>query len=171
MARLFFALWPQSAARDALARLAVDVAEHCGGRAVPAAKIHLTLAFLGEVAPGREAAAARAGAGLDADAIHATFDRLGAFPRAGVAWAGCSRVPPELGTLAAGLASGLRAEGFELEDRAFAAHVTLARRIRRKPGGEPIAPIEWRSHEVALVESDRRTGRYVTRGCWALRAR
>ena len=59
--RLFFAIWPDSTAVDALGRLAVEVAGRTGGRATPADKIHLTLAFLGEVAAERSGDVAAAG--------------------------------------------------------------------------------------------------------------
>jgi 2'-5' RNA ligase len=171
MARLFFALWPPDAARAALARHAVDVAERCGGRPVAAAKIHLTLAFLGELAPERAAAASAAADRVTGEAFVATFDRLGAFSRAGVAWVAPSRPPAQLEALAAALAARLRESGFALEERAFAAHVTLARRIRRKPEGALPEPLAWEANAFALVESDLRTGSYVTRGRWVLGTR
>jgi 2'-5' RNA ligase len=171
MVRLFFALWPPDAARAALARLALETAERTGGRAVPAAKIHLTLAFLGDVAVERAAAASAAADRVEGEAFSATFDRLGTFARAEVAWAGASQPPVPLEALAAALAARLREAGFALEERAFAAHVTLARRIRRKLDDVPIDPVAWDAKAFALVESDRRTGRYETRGSWVLGTR
>ena len=47
--RLFVALQPTDPARDALAALADDVS---GVRWVPAAQLHLTLRFIGEVSEG-----------------------------------------------------------------------------------------------------------------------
>ena len=171
MARLFFALWPPEAARAALSRLALDAAERTGGKPVAAAKIHLTLAFLGDLAPDRAAAAATAADRVEAQAFCTTFDRLGSFARAGVAWAGPSQPPPQLEALAASLAARLRESGFTLEERAFAAHVTLARRIRHKLAAAPVEPVAWAANAFALVESDLRTGRYETRGSWVLGTR
>jgi 2'-5' RNA ligase len=171
MARLFFALWPPDAARSELARLAAEVADRSGGRPVAASKVHLTLAFLGEVPAERAAAAIAAAQGVEGAGFSATFDQLGSFPRAGVAWAGPSRPPPELRHLADGLASRLRDAGFALDDRPFAAHVTLARRITRRIEAAAMAPVEWEAKSFALVESDRRTGRYTTRESWVLGAR
>ena len=82
-----------------------------------------------------------------------------------------SRPPPQLETLAAGLAAGLRESGFTLEERAFAAHVTLARRARRNIDGALPVPVTWEAMSFALVESDLRTGRYETRGSWMLGTR
>jgi len=53
--RLFFALWPPRESAQALARWAAALQ----GKAIPAEKIHLTLAFLGGVEPQKAIAAAR----------------------------------------------------------------------------------------------------------------
>ena len=52
-ARVFFALWPDADARVALAALAREIAARTKGRAPPAANLHMTLAFIGEVPPER----------------------------------------------------------------------------------------------------------------------
>lgn len=171
MARLFFALWPPDAARDALGALSTSVAAAAGGRAIPPAKIHLTLAFLGEVPASREEAVRAAAESVRAAPLDLAFDRLGSFPRSQVAWTGPSRVPEALIDLAEQLAEGLRARGFALETRRFAAHVTLARRIRERVAPAATPPIAWKADAFALVESQTSTGRYVTRGSWALGTR
>ena len=47
--RLFFALWPDEGVRAELARWTRALHAACGGRTTRADKLHLTLAFLGEV--------------------------------------------------------------------------------------------------------------------------
>src|SRR5436189_6019189 len=89
MARLFFALWPDAAALAALAGLAAELAVISGGKAVPSAKIHLTLAFLGEVTDDRLEAARRAAGMLRPRAFEVALDTVGSFRGARVAWAGC----------------------------------------------------------------------------------
>ncbi len=168
MARLFFALWPDAQARLALAARGKEVARRCGGRPVPAANLHLTLAFLGEVEPSaipalREAAGAGGG-----EAFELALDRLGAFARAGVAWAGCRVAPPALLALQAGLARRLGEAGFPQEERPFAAHLTLARRIRVPLAPEAMDPVRWPVGAFALVESVRGEGAYRTLAEWPL---
>ena len=153
---------------DALAKLAVEVAGRTGGRATPAGKIHLTLAFLGEVATERAADLVAVAGSLRALPFALSFDTLGWFRGARVAWTGCSRPAPELLELQQSLGAGLRERGFVLEDRPFAPHVTLARKIRRSVPPSATPPIGWPAREIALVQSGEGTGRYTTVGRWAL---
>ena len=138
--RVFFALWPDARARDALAALARDAAAQAQGRAPAAENLHLTLAFLGDVAPGRVAILQAIGRHVSAavPAFTLSLDCTGMFRGSGIAWAGASATPPELAGLVARLREALVAEGFALERRAFQPHVTLARRCR-KPGSIRIA--------------------------------
>jgi 2'-5' RNA ligase len=168
MARLFFALWPDEAARAALAARSKEVALRCGGRPVPAANLHLTLAFLGEVDPGRVPALHRAARPGRTAAFELALDWLGAFARARVAWAGCGRPPEELIALQAGLALRIREAGFALEERPFAVHLTLARRIRTPLAPEPMEAVRWKVSSFALVESVRGEGAYRTLAEWPL---
>ena len=168
MARLFFACWPSEDAARELARLAPEVADRTGGRAIPADKIHLTLAFLGEIPVDRVGIAESVAARTRSAAFTLVLDRLGAFRRAGGAWAGASSPDPGLLALQSALAAGLRAEGFALEERPFAPHVTLARRVERALPDEPIEPIRWRVTDFALVRTEPGRGRYTDVRRWAL---
>jgi 2'-5' RNA ligase len=166
--RLFFALWPDAAATSALASMGQTLAARTGGKAVPDGKIHLTLVFLGNVdAAGLEHARRAAGA-VREPAFEMVLDQAGSFRGARVAWAGCAAVPPALARLQASLARELRGRGFVLEDRPFAAHVTLARKIARPLAPEAVAPVKWRARELSLVRSEPGTGRYRPEGAWDL---
>ena len=169
MAKLFFALWPDEAAASALEALAGRIAARSGGKRVARGKIHLTLAFLGEMSVEREAAIRGVAARVSGAPIDARFDQAGCFWRARVAWAGTSEPAPALIDLQKRLAAELGKAGAVLEDRPFAPHVTLARRIERPIPVEALAPIAWRSRDFALVRSERDTGRYATLERWALR--
>ena len=166
MPRLFFAIWPDVAARERLAALAADVAQVARGKAVPAANLHLTLAFLGEVEAARLALLPEIAAGIEAGAFSLRFDRVGSFPRARVSWAGCAKAPAELVHLQSALARELAARGFALEERPFAPHLTLARKAVTALPPARIEPIQWSVAEFALVTS--RAGRYETVSSWRL---
>jgi 2'-5' RNA ligase len=171
--RLFFALWPDAAARDAIAVLARDVRRRCDGRVPRPENVHLTLAFLGDVAPDRVDALAVVGAAA-AGAVPPfvlTLDRLGGFRDAGIAWLGTDRAPAPLAELARRLAEGLAADGFRVERRPFAAHVTLARKCRAPPPQrERVAAVSWPVDALSLVASQPAAGgsRYHTLGEWTL---
>ncbi len=154
--RLFFALWPDAAARAALAQLANEIAAKTGGRAPAIENLHLTLAFVGEVAG--ESVAALHGVGRVAAAGVAPFalilDRVGVFRSAGIAWAGASAPPPELVQLVAHLNAALASEDFPTERRTFQPHLTLARRCRIRVSGAIPAPIAWPVERITLNASE-----------------
>jgi 2'-5' RNA ligase len=161
MARLFFAVWPDAAALARLERLAGELAIVAAGKPVPPAKIHLTLAFLGEIdAPGAQSALSVARAVRFAP-FAMTLDCVGSFRGARVAWAGSLATSPALASLRGDLAARLAAAGFALEDGAFAAHVTLARRIGKAVPRAAIEPVAWAVDAFSLVRSETGTGRYT----------
>ena len=166
--RLFFALWPGDEVRARIARLGEWVAARAGGRAVPPAKLHLTLCFLGDVADDRVRAALTAAGSVRRGPFGIAIDTIGSFRDARVAWAGPSRIPPGLAELQSSLESRLRAAGFELEPREFAAHATLARRIARTLPLEAVTPIAWDVREFVLVRSEAGRGSYTVMERWNL---
>lgn len=170
-ARLFVALSPDPATRSRLAAAAAALRAALGPAArdlrfVPAASLHLTLRFLGDVEAARiaEVAAAVTAAAAGAPPLALEVRGGGAFPDARRARAAFLAVHGDLGplgALAAALEDGLVAAGFPAEHRPFRAHLTVARaRDRRRPGGlaEALAaaapePIPWLAREVTLFES------------------
>ena len=170
--RVFFALWPDAAAHATLSALSRDAAARAQGRAPVPENLHLTLAFLGEVAVPRIALLRAIGLGV-ASAVPPftlTLDRAGAFRGTGIAWAGPSATPPELERLVRLLASALAEEGFPTEGRAFHPHVTLARRCGRRAGVAIAAPIAWRVERLTLNASETSPGgpRYRALADWRL---
>jgi 2'-5' RNA ligase len=168
MPRLFFALWPDGPAREVLACHATRVARLARGRPVPAAKLHLTLVFLGAVDRERLGAVRRAADAVQGARFAMTVDCVGGFRGAGVGWAGC-RVPPAcLLALQSSLQSALAAERFAPEARPYAPHLTLARRISLPVADEAIAPVSWEARAFALVASSPAGGGYATLAEWPL---
>ena len=151
--RLFFALWPERAAGDALYDLAQPLQNACGGRVMARDSLHLTLAFLGDVAADRLAAAVTSADVVRSPAFALRLDRLGYWRHNKVLWAGCGEVAPVLADLAASLAASLRQQGFVLEERPFAPHVTLLRKAESTPDESAWAGVGWPVREFTLVES------------------
>ena len=169
--RLFFALWPDEPVRQRLDDLARRVVAG-NGRRVPAAKLHLTLVFLGHVtAPVRQCAEAAA-AEVAAPAFVLTLDRVGQWRRRGIIWAGPQQAPAALLELVRALTDVLIPCGFEPEQRPFAAHLTLARRSRRAVRAAAVDPVHWPVSEFALVRSETGAGgsAYRVLGRWPLRS-
>ena len=174
MLRLFFALWPDDTARRAISALAHDVAERAAGRATREETIHLTLAFLGDVEPGRIPGLAAIGETVAriAPQFELRLDLVGGFRDARVAWLGAEPVPASLAAIADRLKTDLAAEGFRIDRRPFTAHVTLARKCRSVPGRENVAAISWAVDRLSLVASELASdgSRYRTRAEWPLGA-
>jgi 2'-5' RNA ligase len=152
-ARLFFAAWPAPEIQRALGELAAELKPGCGGRAIPAGNIHLTLAFLGDVAPERRQrleslAAAVAAPRFDLDVDHVEYWRHNR-----IVWAGVAHCPPAAAALVERLGAALAGEGFRVERRPYVPHITLLRDARNAPAHGTVAAIHWPVTRYALVES------------------
>ena len=150
--RLFFALWPDESIRSALSALAQEIAVETGGRSVSPENIHLTLAFLGEQ-PARLVNAIDPRAAAAVPRFQLALDALGCWAKSGIAWVGASTMPTELVKLEQGIVLALAATGLEGDERPFAAHVTLARRIVRPLRPRRVEPLVWNVGSFALVSS------------------
>ena len=162
--RLFFALWPEAAESAALVHAVRKAVRLSGGRPVPEANLHLTLAFLGAVPGGRVPQ-------LCTIAGHVAA----AFPRAAVPlvltlrglahWeqsqvlavlvheAARGASPGSARALAGALSSEAAAAGFDPDLKPFRAHVTVARKVAHAPRASAPRPVAWSFTQFALVES------------------
>ena len=148
--RLFYALWPDQATREALAALQHGMV----GRPTRPDNLHLTLAFLGQqpaaVLPLLEAALAA----LPAAPLPLLLNRSGYFPRHRIAWIGPEPAPAALLDLQQNLTQALAQLPLRYEQPAhFMPHVTLARKAPSAPD-PALAPVAWRSSQIVLVQSD-----------------
>jgi 2'-5' RNA ligase len=170
--RVFYALWPDVETHAALARITATVAAATGGRAPAPENVHLTLAFVGEIAAERLPALIAIGARTAAtvDAFTLCFDRVGTFRSSGIAWLGTGEAPPALRSLAEGLALELAAGAFRTDRRAFHAHVTLARHCRRPPPASAATTVTWPVRAMTLTASllEREGARYRNLAVWPL---
>ncbi|CAB1367979.1 RNA 2',3'-cyclic phosphodiesterase [Denitratisoma oestradiolicum] len=151
--RLFFALWPSTALAGELHRLAAEARPACGGRLMARDTLHLTLAFLGQVEETRLLELHDIAAAIRVPAFTLTLDRLGYWRHNRILWAGCATLPPELEALAAALHQALRHAGFAMEERPFAAHVTLLRNARCEVVPGLALSQSWSVAGFGLVES------------------
>ena len=148
--RLFFALWPPAETARALAGWAAEVRQGSGGRASAEDTIHLTLAFLGEADPVRAREAARAVGG---SRFQLPIDAAKYWKHNRIVWAGPSQMPAELQALVRRLHDALKQGGFVLEDRPFAAHISLIRKANPPMPIPPLPSVAWPADEFVLVRS------------------
>ncbi|MGE0581875.1 MAG: 2'-5' RNA ligase family protein [Steroidobacteraceae bacterium] len=150
--RLFFALWPDDAERDALLAATGPLRAALGGRAVPRGNLHLTLRFLGEVTAAEERVHRDWADGVRREPVDVRFDRLEWWerPRVFVAVPSRHEICPDI--------------------KSFRAHVTLAREVSPPNGVRgpwPMPPVTWCCNRFVLAES-RRGQPYSVVGEWPL---
>jgi RNA 2',3'-cyclic 3'-phosphodiesterase len=161
--RLFFALWPDDAARSHLADAVRNVVSTGGGLPVPHQNLHVTLAYLGATPESRMAeimsVAQRAADTfpVDADPLRINFDRIEYWQQPQILCATTDSQPlhatNSFNSLAEGLKREARTAGFTPDVQPSRAHVTLAREIRHADGAPTMEPVLWTFTEFALVDS------------------
>lgn len=148
--RLFFASWPPRETAQALHRWAAEVCDESGGKLTAVENLHLTLAFLGDADPAEASAAARRAKGCRHEL---PIDAARYVKRNQMVWVGPAAMPDALAALATELHASLRSAGFALEERPFAAHITLVRKARQPRSIPPLPAVSWPVDEFALVAS------------------
>lgn len=148
--------------------LAVDLPAPsvAGGVVREEAPSHLTLAFLGDLEPGRvEPLVALLTSRLsNRPAFEAVLEGVGAFPdprRPRVVWVGLTRGAPELARLAEEIRRALLEFGIPVEERPFFPHLTLfrvrtpdaARRARALLAAPPTGPLGRATVSEVLLKS------------------
>jgi RNA 2',3'-cyclic 3'-phosphodiesterase len=151
--RLFLALWPGAALRNALAdvqqRFSLDI-----GRAINADNLHITLVFLGSTPGERRVCLEEGLTGIKLPGFSFQLDQFGYWRKPQVLWAGSNNVPAALTTLVEVMTSIAVNCGCKLDPRPFHPHLTLFRKVRKPPREMPdMDPILWSADSYALVES------------------
>ena len=149
--RLFFALVPDDAVQDRVTRLqqALDVA----GRPAKPHQFHATLAFLGMQRAELIPEITEIASGLAFPPCRIVMDAVGSFKRTGVLWLGASETPEALAGFQHSLVGALLEAGIGYDRKPWKFHLTLYRKMRKRPVIiDPVA-IEWRLRGFSLVES------------------
>jgi RNA 2',3'-cyclic 3'-phosphodiesterase len=157
-ARLFLALWPDEATRLEIASWQRAWRWPPAAKLVPPERLHLTLHFIGNVPAARRAELA-SGLLVPCERIDLAFGAGEVWP-GGIAVLRPERLPEALAALHARLAEALAALRLPVEERAYRAHVTLA---RKATGAQPPADaaLHWRADSgYVLVQSLANGGGY-----------
>ncbi|WP_410499026.1 RNA 2',3'-cyclic phosphodiesterase [Chitinibacter sp. S2-10] len=130
--RLFIAVPLSDTQRQLIIPLRDELQHTLGGRAIPAANFHLTLAFLGMTPVThipRLLALLQRQAWIEQEML---LDRIGSFGRAphGIVWLGSSLISTRLDEWVAECRGTLRSAGFTPDPRPFCLHLTLLRHSR-----------------------------------------
>ncbi|ATP27065.1 2'-5' RNA ligase family protein [Chromobacterium violaceum] len=151
--RAFLACLPPPECLARLLAWQAGLRKQAGGRPLPAAQLHLTLAFLDDVTPLQLQLAAdcaeKAAPGLPPAIV---LDRCGSWR--GVGWCGPARPPPALGAWVSQLKAALGAAGIAVEARPYRPHLTLLRGLARPLPEQALPPLALPLEEVTLLASE-----------------
>ncbi len=156
--RLFFALWPDDELRAQLvARTAHALTQQ--PRVMQPENLHVTLAFIGAVPAAQLQAVIAIGNSVVFTGGELVFEQLTIWQPAHVLVLKAVQVPQALQQLVSALQQRLTAAGFQLDQRQYQPHVTLARDVRvtasEKSSETTIEPLHWHARQFVLVESIR----------------
>ena len=149
--RLFLALWPYPAVREALRAWRDAWTWPRGASPVHTNKLHVTLHFLGDLPAARLPALAD-GFAVPFSPFALRFAR-GALWHNGIAVLEPSEEPPGLRDLHARLSQALAGLGLQPEARPYRPHVTMARRAVGAEVSIDGPVVDWRIDRYMLVES------------------
>jgi 2'-5' RNA ligase len=152
--RLFFAVWPEPELAESLARWASQAAEATRGRVTRTEAIHLTMAFLGEVAESRLADVQAAARRVRAHRGDMRIEEARYWAHNRIVWVGPRETPAPLAALAADLKRELEVEGFQLEARPFQVHITLIRKAHAPRELPALPALDWQVREFLLMRSN-----------------
>jgi 2'-5' RNA ligase len=161
--RLFIAINFSDATRKKLLVLQQDLREQSRkGRFSVPENLHLTLAFLGECNTEQFASIVSAMDTVSFQPFDFEINRVDRFRRQGgdIWWAGLSACPPLL-ALQLDLEIKLRQAGFDLDNRKYSPHITLARDALAEATEKQISPFGEVVQSIQLMQSEHIGGRLI----------
>lgn len=153
VARVFFALWPEELARQALHTIAMKYQLRCEARTMAADTLHMTLLFLGEIERVCLPQLMQTADNVSAPAFGFILERISFWQHNRIAYAAPLEKIPALAQLVTALEQELIAAGFWFDNHEFNPHVTLLRRVGHALESQAITPIKWWVDSFVLVES------------------
>ena len=152
--RCFIAAWPDEPTRIALASVSDHVRQRIEHRRVSRPDdLHLTLAFIGDLAEDVALDLSDTIAKLRFTPFAWQLDTLGFFKEAGVVWLGAAGETTKLVDLSDRVRALLDQMNITYDRRPLAPHITLLRGVRSF-AAEKVAPILWSINSLAVYRSD-----------------
>ena len=152
--RLFFAAMPDPVAREQIAAASLALSLEPGARRVPHENLHMTLAFVGDVAASQLPIMLEVGAAQRERAFSVTFDAYEYWPKPGVIVAAARLIPDGLHRLWRQLHRELAGHDWALESKPLRPHVTLARKVSQPSVLQAMSAFDWRVRDFCLMRSD-----------------
>jgi len=149
--RLFFALWPDEATRQALTQLSKTFDTQAGKPAAPD-NFHVTLVFLGNVNLETAALLKQYAPDISAEPFELTFESLSYWQQPKILCATCKNIPQPIVALASKLDALARQCGLRTDIRSYVPHITLVRHAQFIPD-QAIKPVVWSAEAFCLVQS------------------
>ncbi|MDJ0956026.1 MAG: RNA 2',3'-cyclic phosphodiesterase [Arenicellales bacterium] len=149
--RSFLACWPDKPIAQQLNRCAARIQEQVGGRVIRVENLHVTLAFLGDLMPTQISAVEDVCAPLPRT-FRLELDRVGFWKTKGIVWIGPRTPDVEFNKFVENLRDRLRRVGFRIDSRPFTPHITLLRKVRKRPR-IVLEALDWVINEYTLVAS------------------
>ncbi len=153
--RLFFAILPNQAVREALYRVTEPVrSREPNARFVHPEDLHLTLLFLGQVPQAQIHSVMDRAQALSLAGSELILDRLHCFKRGRLLCCGTGRTPGSLQAAYNSLLEAMALFDFKLDPKPYCPHITLARKLERCQAGMLEHPMRWRLERLSLVRSE-----------------
>jgi 2'-5' RNA ligase len=152
--RCFFAVWPDSSAQQRIAAVASVVQCGAGARLVRPENYHLTLAFVGEVAPPVLTVLQQIGRNLQAPTFTLEFDAYEYWPKPEVVVAAVREIPAALAEIWQRLHAELARHGLASNPKRLRPHVTLARKVTQAPVWPAMSAFQWTARNFSLVRTE-----------------
>ena len=150
--RSFLACWPDQSTQQRLKHCADAVQAQVGGRVIRQENLHATLVFLGELIPTQLSTVEECCIPLP-DVFRLELDRLGFWKTKGIVWVGSKTLDNEFNQFVENLRDRLRRLGFRIDNRPFIPHITLLRKVDRRPR-YLLERLDWVIKEYTLVVSE-----------------
>lgn len=145
--RVFFALMPPASVAAEIGELTQSL--ELAGQAVSTDRLHLTLAFIGNVDDMQIDTLLARGDAVQVAPFTLTLDHAGGFARAGINWLAPSEPPQALPALSRMLYKNTHSA---IDDRRFRPHITIERKAAVLET-RSIIPIRWPVTDFSLIAS------------------
>jgi 2'-5' RNA ligase len=150
--RYFFALWPDTATRTRLAEICALLPPGTG-KTVTRQNLHITLCFLGVQDLTMVENLRRGAAEIKGRPFSLRLEQSGWWRKPQVVWVGGLDSPTALLDLVTAINRLAAAHGVRTDDRPYQPHLTIARKVTKKPDEIAFDPINWPINSFSLVRS------------------